>query len=151
MRNGGRTEIIPSDIKKTHSPDYMWLLVAQVMVPAGRETQVRSLGREGQGPQSWDGHAKSSVTGCPFLSLAATILPSRSFMSAGLSVRASTAMISLATRVAAPETASVEVLVSGPFPWKCYIAALRSCRHRVQSLKVHSQMHKFPAIVQSWA
>lgn len=39
----------------------------------------------------------SAVTGCPSLSLATTILPSRSFMSARLSVKASTAMISLAT------------------------------------------------------
>lgn len=39
----------------------------------------------------------SAVMGCPFLSLATTILPSRSFMSLRLSVRASTAMISLAT------------------------------------------------------
>ena len=72
-------------------------------------------------------------------------------MSDRLSVRASTAMISLATAMSncawnksrgpGQRTVSTE---------RC-IAALRSCRPRVQSSMGCSQMPKFPTIAQSWA
>lgn len=65
-----------------------------------RTSTVHQCSLDGQqAPQGLRGTLtkSSAVTGCPSLSLATTILPSRSFMSARLSVKASTAMISLAT------------------------------------------------------